>query len=505
MRTRKLIASILSIFIYQNSFSQEFSSSATEWNLPSGGHVGYNDILYGYHLTANFDLSDNLTWTTQDMNGDQKPDLVITSQDYYSFDVNNNQHWKVYLNTGSGFAATPIEWSLPAGGHVGNNDILYGYHLTTNFDLSDNLTWTTQDMNGDQKPDLVVTSQDYYSFDVNNNQHWKVYLNTGSGFATTPIEWSLPAGGHVGNNDILYGYHLTANFDLSDNLTWTTQDMNGDLKPDLVVTSQDYYSFDVNNSQHWKVYLNTGSGFATTPIEWSLPDGGHVGYNDILYGYHLTTNFDLSDNLTWTTQDMNGDLKPDLVVTSQDYYSFDVNNNQHWKVYLNSGSGFATTPIEWSLPAGGAVGYNDILYGFNITTSFDFNDDVTWTTQDMNGDQKPDLVVTSKDYYSFDVNDNQHWRVYLNTSSTLGTTDLNSDRNLKIFPNPTENSINIKLSASSISDIIVYNSLGQLVHRSNNVQTDNYQFDLSSLNNGVYFVQVRVDNKYVKNAKILKQ
>ena len=242
-------------------------------------------------------------------------------------------------------------------------------------------------------------------------------------------------------------------------------------------------------------------------IEWTLPDGGAVGYpNETLYGYNLTVSFDFSEDVTWSTLDINGDKKPDLVVTSKDYYSFDVNNNQHWRVYLNTDSGFSTAAIECTLPDGGAQGYpNETLYGYNLTANFDFSEDVTWSTFDINGDEKPDLVVTSKDYYSFDVNNNQHWRVYLNTGSTLGTTDLNNGRNLEIFPNPTEDFIEINLSDLNFSDIIIFNSLGQVIYHENNIEEDVFKFDLSALNNGVYFVQVRIENKYIKTAKVIKK
>ncbi len=47
--------------------------------------------------------------------------------------------------------------------------------------------------------------------------------------------------------------------------------MNGDAKPDLVVTSVCNATASPIGDQRWDVYLNTGQGFASTPTPWALP------------------------------------------------------------------------------------------------------------------------------------------------------------------------------------------------------------------------------------------
>jgi hypothetical protein len=223
---------------------------------------------------------------------------------------------------------------------------------------------------------------------------WKVHLNTGSGFASTAAHWAVPSMGTANGLS-----SVSAN-------VWSTFDMNGDEKPDLVYTS------DVNgdssnptvwggdSAAHWKVYTNTGSGFATAAVNWTVPSLGAPT------GYWLTgTSF-------WSTFDIDGDGRSDLVTTGDHSKSASMppvwggDGAAYWKVYLNTGSGFASTAAQWGVPSiGTALGLSSVSK-------------TLWSTFDLNGDGRPDLVYTS------DANGDSsnptvwggdsaaHWKVY---------------------------------------------------------------------------------------------
>ena len=91
-------------------------------------------------------------------------------------------HWLVYRNTGSGFAASPTSWALPtvAGG-------VFNWGLAT-YDMCP--TYSTFDIDGDGKADLVIPDDCDASSTVGKD-HWLVYRSTGSGFAASPINWSM--------------------------------------------------------------------------------------------------------------------------------------------------------------------------------------------------------------------------------------------------------------------------------------------------------------------------
>ena len=215
-------------------------------------------------------------------------------------------------------------WSLP-GGDKNFNRIANGEcGVSTN-------PYSTFDIDGDRLPDLVVTSHCNSGTEGVGSNHWLVYRNTGSGFSASPIEWPLPGGDQnfyqIRNDD------CSAYSDI-----YSTLDMDGDLRPDLVLTSKCSGSENDVGSKHWLVYRNTGSAFAASPVEWSLP-GGDLRFSDI-------ANSECAINQSiYSTIDMDGDLHPDLVVTSKCSGGEDGIGSKHWLVYRNNGSGFSATPL----------------------------------------------------------------------------------------------------------------------------------------------------------------
>ncbi|MFT3793584.1 T9SS type A sorting domain-containing protein [Flavobacterium sp.] len=365
-----------------------------------------------------------------------------------------------------GFGNTPTNWTIPQGGHT-YSTINYGYDALADYSPGGTVgdqTWSVMDMNGDGRPDLVVTaetvefeqfSNQAIAFGTGSNRYWKVYLNNGSGYSTTPTNWPIPQGGHT-YSTINYGYDAlygTPEGTVGDQ-TWSVIDMNNDNKPDLVVTaetvefaqfSNQAIAFGSGSNRYWKVYWNTGSGFNTTPTNWTIPQGGHT-YSTINYGYDALADSaggTLGDQ-TWSVMDINGDGKPDLVVTAQTVefaqfsnqaIAFGSGSSRYWKVYLNTGSGFNTTSTNWPVPQGGHT-YSTIDYGYDAlgASAEGTIGDQTWSVIDMNNDNKPDLVVTaerkafagfSNQATAFGTGSNRYWKVFLNTGSGFNTTSSN--------------------------------------------------------------------------------
>ena len=215
------------------------------------------------------------------MNGDQKPDLVVTAQVNLAGTYNEQfgagiiPSWKVYLNNGSGFSSNFLMWSTPLGGNYSNSGAAYGY-LAMNgnsYGYANCENWSTTDMDGDQKPDLVITAQ-FNSAGTYNEQfgagstpYWKVYQNNGTGFSSNAQTWSTPVGGNYSNSGTPYGYLVMSgtSFSYANCESYSTVDMDGDQKPDLVVTAQFNTSgqynqqFGVGGTPYWKIFLNTAS------------------------------------------------------------------------------------------------------------------------------------------------------------------------------------------------------------------------------------------------------
>ena len=440
--------------------AQGFPSTATNWGLPPGGEK-YNGTNYSFraigYLTGSGDDTGSHSWTVMDMNGDSKLDIVVYQENQANgvgvFSQNSNPYWKVYLGTSSGFAQAATNWALPPGGEK-DDGVTYGFRELSHetgpvYDIGSE-SYTVMDMNGDRKPDMVVynanQTDDVLVFGSGANRYWKVYLNTGSGFSQTAVNWTLPAGGEK-DFGIDYGfrnvYHKSGwGYDFGSQ-SYTTIDMNGDSKPDMVVYNEkqatDMLVFGQGAGRYWKVFLNTGSGFSPTATNWNLPPGGEKDF-DIDYSFREIQlesgwGFDFGSQ-SYSTMDMNGDSKPDMVVynekQSDDMYVFGQGTNKYWKVFLNTGSGFSQTATNWTLPAGGEKDYG-IDYSFRAIHhvsgwGFDFGSQ-SYTTMDMNGDSRPDMVIYNEkqadDMHVYGQGASKYWKVYFSTGSGFSAAATN--------------------------------------------------------------------------------
>ena len=326
--------------------SQGFNTTTVPWALPAGGYATTTHD-YSYlslsHTATSASVLDH-TWATLDMNGDAKPDLVVLTEGNGSynepFGTGTARYWKVYLNTGNGYATTATTWALPAGGRI-----VTGSGRLASFDAIEyegtaytgNQGWTVKDMNGDSKPDLLVLTQGNGTYNeapgLGSSHYWLVYMNTGAGFATTATTWALPAGGYTDSNGHMYGYTALV-MDLNSvggGQAWLVTDINGDSKPDIVVFTENSRVLGPNTNaggRYWKVYLNTGVGFASAATTWALPPGGYifdtggVGSTTIYTSFNGSTHQESSSgrrigNQEWALLDMNGDNRPDLAVATR--------------------------------------------------------------------------------------------------------------------------------------------------------------------------------------------
>lgn len=410
---KKVLLFVGALFL-SSALTAQFDLSVTDWSVVKAGHVknGLED------MDGDFDDNGSNNWTTMDMNGDSMLDLVITSENNTVFGFGVKPYWKVHLNTGTRFSPAALIWEVP---DVGLENVGINKHSGV-ATKSGEETWSTVDINGDGRPDLVLTSffnptgNKNTPFDQGSNSKWKVYLNTGTQFSSTSIDWAVPTSGDVKTGiSYLEGQHT-----FSGGNKWTTMDVDGDKKPDLVFMARASSLKYIVNGQgiapYWEVYINKGTGFDDTAIQWSVPEGGHASY-----GFNgKEGSYDLTGGNGWFTSDMNGDSKPDLVVSS--YYKknfglivFGVTGSPYWKVYMNTGSGFSSQETNWDVPKGGEDnrGFHTFK-GHGVAAS-----DNSWNFMDLDGDNKPELIVTTK-YKTASIEEvfghgaTPYWNVYKN-------------------------------------------------------------------------------------------
>jgi hypothetical protein len=300
------------------------------------------------------------------MTGDGHADLVVTADDC---DTTVGQtHWDVYGWSPSGFAARPASFGVPAPRcQVSFDAIAAG---TT-------LSYSLMDMTGDGHADLVVTADDC---DTTVGQtHWDVYAWSASGFAAAPTSLSVPAP------------RCQVSFDAAaaaTTLSYTTMDMTGDGHADLVVTA-DHCDTTVGQT-HWDVYAWSPSGFAPGPMSFGVPAPRCQVTFDAVAG---------ATTLSYSTFDVGGDRRPDLVVTA-DHCDTTVGQT-HWDVYVWSPSGFAAAPKSFAVPAPRCQVTFDAV---SVASS------ITYSTMDLMSGCEAGLVVVA-DHCDTTVGQT-HWDVY---------------------------------------------------------------------------------------------
>lgn len=101
------------------------------------------------------------------------------------------------------------------------------------------------------------------------------------------------------------------------------------------------------------------------------------------------------------------------------------------------------------------------------------------------------LVDGSAYAYTGDNTGTQNGNSFWTTEDVLGIEDNAFSKELKIYPNPTNNQFSIA-SSSNINSVKIINLTGQLVKEINH---DLYNIDVSDLSNGLYFIELTSNNQ----------
>ena len=159
--------------------------------------------------------------------------------------------------------------------------------------------------------------------------------------------------------------------------------------------------------------------------------------------------------------------------------------------------------------------------GFTLTSSP--SDFYQWqlNSYDIPGATNQSYIVTQSGYYTVVVGDSNGCVNSVSQTVLIeGINDVNvDDSNISIYPNPSSGSFTVELmnetGAGEVS-IVVLNTLGQKVFSSTASQSDGIaddwsagfhsekkQIDLSDAARGIYFVEIKTENKFVRSKFII--
>jgi hypothetical protein len=308
--------------------------------------VTYSSGVFGAYAVA-----------VADVNGDRKPDLVVANLCASSSDCNNGSV-SVLLGNGDGTFQTALTYG------VGNQP----------------MSVVVADVNGDGKPDLVVTNYSDGEVSVllgNGDGTFQTLVSYSSGGSNTAYSVAVgdlnrdgkpdlvvtnlcvsspcAAGGVgvlLGNGDGSFQAAISYGSGGNKPEGVAIGDVNGDGKPDLLIANcAGSAAIDCRQTSDSTVGVLLGNGDGTFQTAVTYSSGG-TGTHSVAMG------------------DVNGDGHPDMVVT----YECLSCNNAGVGVLLGNGDGTFQTAVTYS--SGGF-------------------DAISVAVADVNGDGKPDLVVAN--------------------------------------------------------------------------------------------------------------
>jgi hypothetical protein len=354
------------------------ANAGTSWSLPAGFPAGT------FTKAADATPTADPSWAFVDVDGNGRTDLLVTRFDDAAVEGLGSSSWLYYSNTGAMFRTNSASWALPAGYPDGTFATPYDLSLSTS------PAWVRADLDGDGKLDLVVTEDRASSEAGLSTTLWLVYQNTGSGYSSSPTSWSLPAGFSNGSLNALTDTNPAEP-------TWALLDVNADGRSDFVVTHDD--STEGLGTTLWQVYLNNGSGFASSATDWLLPEGFPARTFDRVY------DDDPSTAPSWGLLDIDGNGRIDLVVTRDDDAGVSGLGTSSWLYHSNTGSRFRTEGVPWTFPDSYPTN------AFQTLTDAD-PASPSWAIADLDRDGLLDLVITRDDDAGIDELGTLRWQLF---------------------------------------------------------------------------------------------
>lgn len=381
------------------------------WMLPKG--VGYLARGLVDVAAAPLDLQDH-GWALRDLDGDARPDLVVTAiggfgdGEVLPLGPDFAPRWEVYLNTGDGFAAQPVLWTLPPAPDGPRMTVVEGALAEV-----DGLAWSLLDVDADGWTDLVITARAAVAGlavpGLPDSPHWEVHRGGPTGFASTVTAWAVPPGG---GKEVGFSA-LRGDGEADGDQLWAVIDLEGDGRSELVITGAragDAAAVLGGEAPHWRVHRATTDGFELAFETYSVPGegGGNLGR-----GYYATAGGREAAGSTsgpydatgWELRDVDGDGWLDLLVTNEARpagatYSrralggAEGDEDPHWQVHRGGQRGFFA-PERWQTPRGGVAGRGFLWSTGQVSPVPQVEGASMWQLVDLDGDRRLELVVTA--------------------------------------------------------------------------------------------------------------
>ncbi len=431
-----------------------------------------------------------------------------------------------------------------------------GNYLKTQTELTDNGKWDiTFDANGGGIPvSNGGVDQKYMHFNLNASNGsplFGCYKETSN--IVAPVYFFKAGQAQVNPEPSNYPTNFSANGDFLD-VTLTWNDATGAQLPDryLVVASTGNITVPTDGTPvpNGEMAINVNPGVQTATF--SNLDGSTT-YHFAIFPYtNAGANIDYKTDGTYptatvTTEEvyvlLNETFDADLGV----FTAYDVYGDQTWTQKTYNGNGYANMNgyangvnnqnEDWLISPAIQCGFQDIMLSFSTAMKFDGNRLGVLVSTDYDGESEPSEYTWTEITYAFDFSTGDYewvesgeynlypivggdvfyvafvytssseaansWEVDNVAINSFGTESVSENMIafVTVYPNPAKDMISFTLNQDA--QVAVYDMSGRMVSEKNCME-GRVNYEVSSLENGVYFVNFRFADGSVAVTKFVK-
>ena len=320
--------------------------------------------------------------------------------------------------------------------------------------------------------DTFYYAEAVYLTDIDNDGDLDVFS-----YENTNFFWqeNLDGQGNFGDAQIISNDLLFTN-------SFTAADIDGDGDKDIIAS---YWG---DGTVAWFENLDGQGNFGPANIIDTLISSDSVAVADFDNDGDIdVVTLDLSNDQVMWYENIDGQgtfgsaqIISDTVSRPFKLYATDLDNDGNVDVICTA---ISSAEIIWFKNEGNGN------FNYQQTISTNVKSPRSVFADDFNGDGRMDVLTSSF---------TQDKIIWFENKGPLGTEE-NVSSLFKIYPNPSTGLLNIK-SNTSISEITVYNNLGQLLISSEGKD----QVDISTLSEGIYFVKIIDANGHAETKKVIK-
>ena len=208
-----------------------------------------------------------------------------------------------------------------------------------------------------------------------------------------------------------------------------------------------------------------------------------------------------ANNLTSIDVSQNSNLQY-LLCHTNSLTSLDVSQNPNLKLIQCSNNNITSLDVSQNPIFDELICYDNQLIELNLQNGNNHNMSI------MRCLNNPDLgciQVDDVDYANNQTSWDKDEHSYYSEDCTMGITDFQELKNFKLSPNPVINTLNLETKNSyGLAHINIYSSLGINIFQTTLSLDPQISLDLSSLSNGVYFIEIS-SNQGKEIHKIIKE